>query len=630
VTAPGALALPETRPPAAAEELVSILSLVDPVAVSEEARRESRNREVHLPPLSTFRWWARRTAAVNRAVLQASSPALGDGPLDVLDPFAGGGTIPLVALQEGHNVRARDLNPWAAAGIRQMLDLPDPAALAAAYERLGERALDLLEKAYATQMADGEPGQVVHTMRVATGHCSHCDARQRQFPYATLTLLHRRERRRPEAILACPAGHVFEGTITKAQSCPVCRRRTDPEAFYTTRRFVKCAECGHSERLSDRARAGGFEWEIALVERVGKSGREFAVPTAAEIRQAEQGWKPEQSLGEIPYGAETKVLLRHGFKCWEDLYPARQRVVMEKLLELVEETVEEAQVAAALRMAIVGTAEFAGLLSRWDRFYLKCNDATAGHRFNFSTFVPELNVWGAGSVGRGTVTRRVRSMAKAADWLRANTRGGTAAVDCGNSAELPNEADVDLVLTDPPYHDDVHYGELSLLFRGWAGLGMGQLEGEAATNAAVGLNADSDSYADSLAQVFEACHRALRSEGRLVFSYANHEPRAWVALFAALQRAGFHAVACLSVHSENETDFKKRGIRSCTQDLLLELSRAPHETPVQLLSSPGEGAFMDAVADLFAQVGSLGGDWQDRACQSLERARAAELAEDSA
>jgi putative DNA methylase len=618
------VAIPEVESPPWME-LDSILSLIDSRAVSEAARRESRNREVHLPPLSTFRWWARRTGAVNTAVLEAATEALGVAVLDVLDPFAGGGTIPLVALRGGHRVQARDLNPWAAAGIEQMLDPPDPERLAEACGRLGERAEHLLESAYATVMADGEPGRIAHTMRVATGRCSSCGTDQRQFPYATLTLKHRRERKRPEAILACPAGHVFEGSFGKAkQRCPVCERRTDPEAFYTTRRFIECAECGHSERLSDRAAAGPWSWEVVLLERAAPGRREFAIPSATEIRQAEDGWRPQQKLGKIPNGTETKVLLRHGFEHWEDLYPARQRVVTEQLLGFATEVSEEPRVEAALRMAIVGTTEFAGMLSRWDRFYLKCNDATAGHRFNFSTFVPELNVWGAGSVGRGTVTRRVRSMRRAADWVREHASGGEAAVELGNSADLPNDGDIDLVLTDPPYHDDVHYGELSLLFRSWAGLEMKELEGEAATNAAVGLNADSDSYANSLFEVFDACHRALRPDGRLVFSYANHEPRAWVALFAALQRAGFFAVACVSVHSENETDFKKRGIRACTEDLILELSPRPRHSDVQLLSSD-EGPFMSAVSSLFSQVGSRRQSWWEEALQFLEQARATEL-----
>ncbi len=621
-----ALAWAERGDEEKAAALKSILAGIDPVDVSEKARRESRNREVHLPPLSVFRWWARRTGSVNAAVLEAAEEALARPRLDVLDPFAGGGTIPLVALRAGHKVQARDVNPWAVEGIRQMLDLPKPEALEAAYEALGEAAEETLRQAYATAMSSGEPGTLAHTFRVAVADCTACGARQRLFPYATLTLLRRRERKRPEAYLACPNGHVFEGREGELQDCPECGHSTDPSAFYTPRRFVRCAECDHEERLSDRAAVEPLDWEVVLVERAGEEGREFALPTAAEIRQATAGWKPTVELGAIPAGAETKVLVRHGFEAWEDLYPARQRVVTETLFDLATKVTDDPQVAAGLWMAILGTAEFPGLLSRWDRFYLKCNDATAGHRFNFSTFVPELNVWGAGSIGRGTVTRRVRSLCRAAAWVEEEIGEHEAAIEWGDSAELPNDHDVDLVLTDPPYHDDVHYGELSLLFRGWAGLPMEDLEGEAAANSVSGLNADDESYTGSLARVFEACHRALRSEGRLVFSYANHEPSAWVALFAALQRAGFTAVACVSVHSENETDFKKRGIRSCTDDLLLELSPAAFEGEAECFAPPASGTFMAAVTQLFLEVGALQGDWEDAARQALRQARDAELA----
>src|SRR5690606_12236254 len=95
----------------------SVLSKVNATEVSELARRESRNREKHLPPLGSFRWWARRTGAVNTAILRATVETLGRHRLEIVDPFAGGGTIPLVALKEGHRVRAQDLDPWAVTGI---------------------------------------------------------------------------------------------------------------------------------------------------------------------------------------------------------------------------------------------------------------------------------------------------------------------------------------------------------------------------------------------------------------------------------------------------------------------------------------------------------------------------------
>jgi adenine-specific DNA methylase len=341
-----------------------------------------------------------------------------------------------------------------------------------------------------------------------------------------------------------------------------------------------------------------------------------------EIRQADVGWKPARALGAIPTGAETNVLLRHGFRHWEDIYPQRQRAVTEALLDLASQASEDQGVIDALRMAIVGTTEFAGHLCRWDRFYLKCNDATAGHRFNFSTFVPELNVFGAGPIGRGTVTRRLRSMAKAADWLHTHAAEGDVRVLCGDSAYIEAEpGHFDLVLTDPPYHDDVHYGELSLFFRAWAGLSIEELEGEAATNAATGVNADFASYATSLERIFAECRRSLREDGRLIFSYANHEPRAWLALFTALQSAGFSSVACVSVHSENERDFKKRNVQSCNEDLLMELRPGTSRQDGLVLGDLSATPFMEAVASIFTRVGSLPQGWRDDALGALRDAR---------
>jgi adenine-specific DNA methylase len=42
-----------------------------------------------------------------------------------------------------------------------------------------------------------------------------------------------------------------------------------------------------------------------------------------------------------------------------------------------------------------------------------------------------------------------------------------------------------------------------------------------------------------MARAFEACHSALKPEGRLVIVFANKQPDAWETLVAALIRAGF-------------------------------------------------------------------------------------------
>ena len=194
-------------------------------------------------------------------------------------------------------------------------------------------------------------------------------------------------------------------------------------------------------------------------------------------------------------------------------------------------------------------------------------------------------------------------------------------VVCGDSAEIDvADGSFDLVLTDPPYHDDVHYGELSSPFRAWAGLPMDALEGEAVSNPTTEINSDRHSYAASLERIFRESRRVLRGDGRLVFSYANHAPEAWVSLFSALQSAGFHAVACVVVHAENETDFKKRDVNSCTDDVLLELSPDPTGAQGQAFWTESD-PFLRMVLDLFVRVGSLEPEWEAGAIERLRAVR---------
>ena len=485
--------------------IASPLRHLDADAVSRAARAETRNREVYLPPVSVFRWWARRTEAVNGAVIDAVTAERGsDEPLLIVDPFAGGGVIPLAALIRGHRVYAQDINPWAAAGLTAMLGLPEPAAIREGVAALAQRITPLVSAAYGTTMTDGQPGTITHTFRVATADCGACGERSRLYPHAMVTLLARKERGRPAAIVACRNGHLSHGRHDRNSRCPTCRTIIDPTSSYTARRVSTCSNCGHRTRLQDLAASGDWSWEVVLVERARPGIREITTASTVEATTADNPrWRPQRTLGVIPVGQETKVLRRHGFSTWGDLYPDRQRYVLEQLLELAPGSSDNPAVVALLRMAIIGSAEMAGLCSRWDRWYLKSYETMAGHRFNFTTLTVEPNAWGTATSGRGTVLRRLDQLIKASTWLHDNTTVGpvvgpidpTSAYRCtadvvvarGSSEQIAlDDHSADLVLTDPPYHDDVQYSELSLPLRAWADLDLAPLEGEAVVNAATG------------------------------------------------------------------------------------------------------------------------------------------------
>jgi hypothetical protein len=49
----------------------SVLRHLDPAELADTTRQESRSRQRHLPPVSVYRWWARRTETVSGALIDA-------------------------------------------------------------------------------------------------------------------------------------------------------------------------------------------------------------------------------------------------------------------------------------------------------------------------------------------------------------------------------------------------------------------------------------------------------------------------------------------------------------------------------------------------------------------------------
>lgn len=610
--------------------LRSPLRHLDPAGISERVRVESRNRELHLPPIGVYRWWARRTEAVNGALIDAVNLDK-PGKLLVSDPFAGGGVIPLAAAIRGHDVYAQDLNPWAANGLRAMFATPSRAELLEAFATLQQQMSAVTGAAYGTLLDDGTAGEISHTFRVASSRCTVCGTPARMFPHALVSLRRRAERGDSGAFLACTSGHLFPGQRDGIQQCPTCEVLTDPAAKYTARRMLTCHTCHHSEKLDVRAAVEPFTWDVVLVERSAGRIRELALPRPAELAQAEDHrWQPTRPLGVIPDGHETSVLLRHGFRAWEDLFPRRQRWFIERLLIEVDGSAFSSDVRDIMTQAIVGATEMAGLLSRWDRFYLKSYESMANHRFNFTTFSAEPNVWGTVASGRGTVRRRVGRLLGSIDWWESKVgtnystqfltteqdhvveMSARALIVQGTSERqlLPDQR-CDLALTDPPYHDDVQYEELSLPLRAWARLPMDASDSDVAVNP---RQARPEAQASLLSRIFRETRRTLKADGHLIFSFANRDLRAWAELLNALQTAGFRTVGTEVIHSENEVDAAKRNVRACNLDLILDMAPvgpAPVIAHTPTAVDGDEGDFLQRISAFVHQVGALEHGWED-------------------
>lgn len=584
----------------------SLLRHIDWRKVDRSTQEQVGNREVHCPPISVFRWWARRPNALIGALLETSG--LQDGQL-VSDPFSGGGTVAIEAARKGLRVYAQDLSPWVSWGLSTVFDGIDPERLERATDAFLNRLRSVARRAYSSRCPTHGPCENVHTFWVRTCHCTRCQRTIYLFPYSLLTLASRAKAEKI-AFYGCPA--CGTATALKAdlyhKKCGNCATRLSAarEPLFAGR-GVSCPHCGY-DILFEAAWSLKPQWRVALIQRRCKFGKNreilhFDSPSRLEERRRQRLTNlPSPLKAEIPLGIETNVLRRTGFRRWCDLYPPRQLRVLVKAAEIARRLKVEEKARNRLQLALAGTAEMAGYLCRWDRFHPKAFEALANHRFASMGLAVEVNP--LSTSGRGTLRRRLAASTKAAKWFHAEigrvkgvwhssnrlsesgsrgqiSRSQVVLISGDSSRQLLRRGTVELVLTDPPYYNALQYGELSRLFLAWARTVKPKapswsphLRSEAVPNSI--RDTRKDRYAALLSDIFSETARTLAPRGTMLLTYHSSDFRGWASLGAALSAAGFRIVALAVAKSENATDHPKRDKNSFSRDLVLECRTDVH------------------------------------------------------
>src|SRR3954452_694024 len=151
---------------------MAIVNQIEWAALDRLVEVQQRNRETHVPVISLFRWWARRSHAGAGAILDAARAEFGSGSFLVADPFSGGGTVAFEATRRGLPIYAQDLYPWPSEGLATALTAADPDEFRVAADRLLQD-LGALRNKYRYDN-DGERWEVTHVIRVRTADCPRC------------------------------------------------------------------------------------------------------------------------------------------------------------------------------------------------------------------------------------------------------------------------------------------------------------------------------------------------------------------------------------------------------------------------------------------------------------------------
>lgn len=128
-----------------------------------------------------------------------------------------------------------------------------------------------------------------------------------------------------------------------------------------------------------------------------------------------------------------------------------------------------------------------------------------------------------------------------------------AQIKCGSSSELPSFADFafDLVITDPPFGDNIFYSDLSNFFHAWLRLPLRHdypelFEQTKTPNAQEALaprllseDEANDYYRVRLTACWAESCRVLKDGGLLAFTFHHSEPAQWAIVLESLFDAGF-------------------------------------------------------------------------------------------
>ena len=586
---------------------------------------------------------------VGRALVRAAHPD--EAPL-VVDPFAGGGSIPLEALRLGCEAFASDLNPVACLILKVMLeDIPRHGpGLADELREVGDqirrKAQEELADLYPADSDGATPIAYLwaRTVRCESPNCGAEIPLMRSFwlcrkPKRKWALRHevRRSQERPpevgfEVFEPKGAGDVRAGTVTRAKaSCLCCGAVLPPPRV----RAQLAEQRGGADVIFDAAgrRVGGARMTAVVTLRPGMRGRHYRVPALADyaavrkaqgrVREMLEEWEnggrrgicpvPDEPLP--PIGTLGFRVQRYGMLEWGDLFTARQKVALVGLGGLVRDmSVSNGAVHWLLAACVDKIAMQNSASSRWKASGESLMDTFGRHAlpivWDFGESVPLRGSTGAFDAQL--------------NWIANSTNQPLATsgtVQASDAARHPLSSEASHVwFTDPPYYDAIPYSDLSDFFLVWIkrSLPTGDrfvpdafdphnplspkrheiVQDE--TKHLAGRPKDRRWFEEAMSNTFAEGRRILREDGVGSVVFAHKTTEGWEALLSGLIRGGWTISGSWPIATEMSSRLRARESAALATSIHLICRPRPQDAPV--------GEWANVLRELPGRVG----DWIKR------------------
>ncbi|MGA9307640.1 MAG: DUF1156 domain-containing protein [Candidatus Sulfotelmatobacter sp.] len=554
----------------------------------------------------------------SRGLTQAAHEALGGAPGTkplVVDPFAGGGSIPLEALRVGADAFASDLNQIPVLLNKVILEYVPKYGqrLADEVRRWGEWIKREAEKELAGFYPPDTDGATplaylwARTIQCEGPGCgaevplirSLWLAKKGRGSSALKILAEPKEKRIDfEVITHAKATDVGEGTVKRSSAtCPCCG--------YTT-----SAERTRAQFKGRRGGAADARLLAVVATRPNQQGRFYRLPTDVDLRAAALAKartleieRQEDTANKL-FPNEPLPYLRSIFNIhlldvnqWKDLFSPRQLLSIATLIKTVREAHrrirEETEasfadaLATCLAIAVDRQADYSTSLCSWHLTGEKLNHTygrqALGIIWDFAEVCPFAD--GSGNF-EGAYTWVARVCENVAE-----SRLVAGHVEIGSATEspLPDDAATAFV-TDPPYYDAVPYADLADFFYVWLKRSVGHIypglfndELTPKKQEVVQLAERNVAYAYKTKQHFEDLMTQSLAEGRRithaggmgVIVFAHKTTGAWETMLQAVIDAGWVIVASWPIDTEMGT--RLRAMNSATLSSSVHLVCRPRE-----------------------------------------------------
>lgn len=544
-----------------------------------------------------------------------------DGELPiVLDPTAGGGTIPLEASRYGLPTISNELNPVAWIINKVILEYArELGSLETEVQKWTEAIRSKVSEEISELYPKRNGVEPNYYFRTYSIECPSCGLR---FPLSNRWWFNKKKN---AAVRPFYQDNQLSFKVVNTESIP--ESEFDPNEGTVHRGDAECPHCStvtEREDIANLLNDNKFEFEVCGIKYAQKiDGSKYHSPTEEDydaVRLAKERVENDLQLSvlfnEDRYIGRQDRAAPYGITKWRDLFSPRQLIAHAAFLDAFDEIKpdireeydkKEAE-AILVILSLIGSRQVnhnSRLVPIHARFGYP--DNMLGNRnFAFQWHFGEGNPLAGGKTYQTWTNNVLENYEEVVQFHKTADNNQETRVLQGDAADLPMEdKSIQSVVIDPPYGDNVMYSELSDSLYVWLRKYLGDVfpdqfnsvetdkEKEAVENSEIATVQSDESrpeaarreYEEKMAEIFQECYRVLEKGGIITIYFTDKEINAWDSLTMSIIDSGFTITATHTITSESPERIGMRG-RSSADTTLLLTCRKPVQEDYQKEQAP--------------------------------------------